>query len=279
MRLLPVALLMWVAGGVCSTVAVADEPSQASAGNVNRPSDRLMLSANGSTLTDTSGGGGGSVHWLHEMNAGTLIGAGVDYQTIADSHWTYGALRGALIRTGQANARWAFYGDIRQGSGSDVGDSFTYSIVAAGIAYTMAGGLSLQLDDQQIDVDTTHGNLPKLSLGYLWNPRLLTGVSYAHSVSGNLGTDLVSARIDYYGRSLNLLAGGAYGDAAPAVLNLPIGVAQPGRTLREVFVGLSKPFSRAEVMLVTDYQELAGSERVTLTLTYTIHLRPRSEPK
>ena len=51
---------------------------------------------------------------------------------------------------------------------------------------------SVQLEARQIDIDTTHGNLPKLGLTYLWTPRLLTNVSYAHSVGGNLGTELTS---------------------------------------------------------------------------------------
>ena len=37
----------------------------------------------------------------------------------------------------------------------------------------------------------------------LWTPRLQTTVSYADSVGGNLGTELGTARMDYYGQSVH----------------------------------------------------------------------------
>ena len=48
--------------------------------------------------------------------------------------------------------------------------------------------------------------------------------------------------------------------------------AQPGSTLREVFVGASKTLARSEVTLVADHLELAGIKRETLTLTYIFDL-------
>ena len=68
-----------------------------------------------------------------------------------------------------------------------------------GLSQNLTKKFSVQLEGRQIDIDTTHGNLPKLSLTYLWSPRLLSNISYARSVGGNLGTELTAARIDYYG--------------------------------------------------------------------------------
>jgi len=61
-------------------------------------------------------------------------------------------------------------------------------------------------------------NLPKIGLTYLWGPRLPDRVAYQHSVSGNPGTNLGIIRVDVYGKPLNWLAGGAYGQGAPAVV-------------------------------------------------------------
>lgn len=280
MKLLP-AFCVWLVGtfGV-PVAATAEVPAPAPAAPVaERPDDRLIFSVQGSSLEAASDGGGGAVRWLHNVNAGTMIGAGVDYQTIADSHWTFASLSGSVTVGERSDARWTFYGEIQQGSGRDDGGSFDYSVFSGGVFRTLTSRLTLQLDDQQIDIDTTHGNLPKLGLSYLWNPKLLTSISYMHSVSGNLGTELGSARIDYFGKALNFLVGGAYGKASPAVVDLQTGAVFLGSDLKEVFVGLSKPFSRAELMLVADYLDLEGIERVTLTLNCTIHLRARNQAR
>lgn len=279
MKLVVATSVVWLGASFSLGLATADEPSQATATPVQLPDDRLMFTANGSTLSQASGGGGAGVRWLHNVSAGALISAGAEYQTIADSHWTYGSLTGALTRGGGSSPRWSLYGEIHQGAGSTAGDSFTYSVAVAGIDHSLTNALSLQVEDRHIDIDRTHGNLPKLGISYLWNPRLLTSVSYANSVSGNLGTELVSGRIDYYGQGFNALAGGAFGDAAPAVVNLQTGLLLPEPSLKQVFVGFAKPFSRVELMAVADYLDLDGTERWTLTVSCTVHLRARTEPR
>lgn len=272
---LPATLFVFVAGTICPLLAAAEAPAPLPAERVHQPDDRLILSASGSTLTGASGGGGGAVNWLRDVSPGTLVGVGVEYQTIADAHWTFGSLRGALTLARDSNAPLTLWGEVHQGSGRIDVDSFRYSVGALGISRKLTGGLSLQLEGRQIDIDTTHGNLPKLGLSYVWNPRLLTSVSYAYSVGGNLGTELFATRVDYYGPNFNVLAGGGAGQADPAVVNLQGGTTLPGRTIKQVFLGTAKPFGRAEWMLVGDYLDLAGSERVTLTLSCTIHLRAR----
>ena len=114
---------------------------------------------------------------------------------------------------------------------------------------------SAVLETRQIEIDTTHGNLPKLGLSYLWTPRVLTTVAYAQSVGGNLGTELTSVRIDYYG-NVTLTAGGAWGQADPSVVNVTPGLSLPAQDTRQGFVGIGKTFSRGEILLLGDYLEL-----------------------
>jgi hypothetical protein len=48
----------------------------------------------------------------------------------------------------------------------------------------------------------------------------------------------------------------------------------PDTSLREVFVGVSKPIQRGELLAVADYLDLgAGNERATLTISYSMPLR------
>jgi len=105
-------------------------------------------------------------------------------------------------------------------------------------------------------------------------PRLLTNISYAHSISGNLGTRLGFVRIDYYGKSANFIIGGAGGKASPDIVDLH-GLFTPGATLREGFIGVGKPLKNTDLTLLGDYIKLGQTERVTVTLNCTVHLRGR----
>jgi hypothetical protein len=244
--------------------------------------DRLLFSADGATLSKGSGGGGGSMGWLHNFSADSLFGAAAEYQTIANAHWTFGSLS-ASTTMGPANGRLSLYGEVHEGRG-DIGAfgglrRFDYSIVAAGLIRTFGPHFSMLLEDRQIDIDTTHGNLPKVGATVLWGPRLQTAVGYQHSVSGNLGTNIGSLRIDAYAKPLNWLVGGAFGQASPAVVNLQTGIAQPGSTLKEVFLGASKPRARSELTVVADYLDLAGIKRATLTVSYIFDLGASGKPK
>ena len=133
----------------------------------------------------------------------------------------------------------------------------------------------MQVEDRQIDVDTTHGNLPKVSATYAWTPALQTSIAYANSVSGNLGTKLVTVRLDGFSEPWNWFIGGAGGKASPEVVNLKTGVVQPGNTLREGFVGVGTPLGRAKLTLVADYLDLGGTRRFTLTANYLVDLGRR----
>ena len=240
--------------------------------------ERLVLSTNGSRLTGGSGGGGGSVTWLRNIDSGAVIGAGAEYQQIANAHWTTGTVSGSLA-LGQGNVTTHLYAEVHEGPG-DIGmRAFHYSLAVAGVLSTLTLRLSVQLEERRIDIDTSHGNLPKLGLSFRVTPQLLASVSYADSVGGNLGTKLATLRIDYYGKSFSAIVGAAGGYAAPSVLNLLGQVVRPSPTLTEGFVGIGKPFARTEWLLLGDYQDLAGFKRTTITLVCTVHLRARGQPQ
>jgi hypothetical protein len=145
--------------------------------------------------------------------------------------------------------------------------------VLVGASRPLTGDLSLQLEDRRVDIDTSHGNLPKIGFSYAWTPQFHSSLGYAQSAGGNLGTKIGSVRIDYFGARTSFLAGVAAGKAAPAVLNLETGTIAPGPSLKEAFAGFSAPYGRTNLQLVIDYVKLAATERVTLTLTCTLPVR------
>jgi hypothetical protein len=235
--------------------------------------DRIAVSGDGATLTGTDGGGGGSLGWLHNFNADTLAGVGVEHQVLGNARWTFGSLNGSWS-TGAGNQRYSFYGEAHEGAGDDP-KPFKYGIEALGVYGTYFHKLSVQLEDKQVDVEKTHGNLPKLGVAYLLNPHMQASASYSYSTGGNLGTRLAALRLDYYLPAVNLFAGYSFGQAAPAIiLNFQADSVIPGAQLHEGYVGLSKPLPhlRSELTLVADYQDLSGNKHFIGTLSYIFHV-------
>jgi len=237
--------------------------------------DRLLFSADGATLTGGSGGGGASALWSHTFAPQDVLSAGAEYQQIANAHWTTGVLSGSL-GLGSGTPATALYGEAHEGAGDIAQRGFHYSVLVAGLLNTPAQWLTVQLEERRIDVDTSHGNLPKLTLSFHVAKPLLVSVSYADTLGGNLGTRLTTLRVDYAGQALNALAGAAGGRAAPAVLNLLGQIVQPSPKLTEFFAGVGRSFGRSDWQLLADYQDLEGFKRTTITLLCTLHLDGRS---
>lgn len=258
-----------------SIAASSLSPLRAAAAEIDaRPPDRLTLSAYSSRLIDVDNGGGGSLNWLHYFTPGAILGLGAEHQFIADAKLTFGSVRGALSH-GEAASRFTVFGEANYGSGDDSGRGFDYGVAALGLNRALTQKLSVEIEGRQIDIDKSHGNLPKLGLNYVLTPHLLSYVSYAHSVGGNLGTELTSARLDYYGRRVTMKIGGSAGRADPSVLVLQPGITLPAAKSRQGFVGIGKSFSRGEVQLLGDYLKTGDSKKVTLTLSFTAYLGSR----
>jgi len=272
------AITVCLAPGVLSCqVATAQQPP-APTGAAAAMDQRLVLSTDGSTLSGGSGGGGGSATWVGSITTDAVIGAGADYQQIASAHWTTGVLSGSL-GLGPADHKTHLYAEAHEGSGDIGTHAFHYSLAVAGVLGALTPRLSVQLEERRIDIDTSHGNLPKLGLSLRVTAQLLASVSYAYSLGGNLGTKLTTLRLDYSGQSLSALAGAAWGPAAPAVFDLFGQVVRPGPTLSEGFVGIGKPVGHTDWLLVGDYQDVGGTRRTSVTLACTVHLRARGQPK
>ncbi len=256
------------ATGASIWILVLIAPSAAAATSTSV--DRIALTGDGATLRGTSGGGGGSVNWLHNFDPDSLLTLGGEHQKLATAHWNFGSLSGAVTKA-LGDGRYTFSGEVHEGSGKDGIHPFRYHIEAAGVTGTYFHRLSAMFEYRYIDVETTHGHLPKFQLSYLWTPHWQTTASYAVSAGGNLGTRLTSMRIDHYSPVVNLLAGGIYGQASATILNVFIPV--PGNILREGYVGASKTFARrTDVTLTGDFQNLSGTKRTTVTLGFVFRL-------
>lgn len=261
----------------CARQVAAVDPSQQPPAPASTVEDRLLFGANGAWLTGGSGGGGASALWSHTFAPQDVINLGAEYQQVANAHWTNGILSGSF-ELGSGTPAPAVYFDAHEGAGDIALRSFKYSVVAVGLLGAPTDWLTLQLEERRIDVDTSHGNLPKLGLSFRVAKPLLLSASYAATAGGNLGTRLGSLRIDYVGKAVTALAGAARGPVAPAVINLPGQIGQPAPWLTELFVGAGRSFGRTEWQLLADYQDIEGFKRTTISLLCTLHLEQRTRP-
>jgi len=94
---------------VAAAVASVLAPARALHAAPSTVDDRIALSAQGSSLTGTGGGGGASAAWLHNFDADTLAGVAAEYQALSVSHWAFASLNGAIYR-GPGDQRYTFYG-------------------------------------------------------------------------------------------------------------------------------------------------------------------------
>lgn len=242
-----------------------------------QPDNRLILSADGESLTGTNGGEGGSINYLGQLSAQALLGVGAEYQRLAGANWEFASFMGSYGNAFATDWHWGVHGEAHEGTGRSAsalgGSTFDYAIEAAGGGLTLPVGLSFDLEERQIDVQTSHGSLPKLTLVQPFGRHLLTTLAYAHSVGGNLDTSYGLARVDVFGPGYSLIAGGSLGHVTPAVINIQGLFLAEARHLSEVFLGVTKTIAHVDLTLLGDHQDLEGIKRVTLTLNITVHLR------
>jgi len=268
------ALAIFLAAAECSGRSATAEPPPAPPGSA--ADARLVVSGDAEALSGAGGrdrGGGGSVLGLFSFNSEMVLGAGAEYQQIANAHWTTGTLSGSF-GLGLDTPDTQIYAEVHEGGGNTGVHPFRYSVAAIGVLTPWTPETSVQIEARRIDVDTSHGNLPKLSLISLATPNLLATVSYVLSVGGNLGTRLGSARLDYVSNGFRAVAGAAGGRVAPVVVNLAgqLEGTGPSLSLAEGFLGVGMPFGRTEWLLLGDFQDISGTKHTTITLVCTVHL-------
>lgn len=267
--------ISWLVAALSGAEAAAVDPPSPSPTPAALPDQRLVFSTNGSTLTGGSGGGGASAAWVGSIGPDAVFGVGAEYQQIANAHWTTGNFSGSLRLPGQLKTH--LYVEAHEGAGDIGNHPFHYTVASGGLLGQLTPEVTLQLEERYIDIDTSHGSLPKLGLTYRITLQLSATASFAKSFGGNLGTRLVMGRVDYIGTRFSALAGLAGGPAAPAVLNLQGAVISPGPQLHEGFAGIGRPFGRTDWLLIGDYQDVGGTKRTSIALTCTVHLQAHAQ--
>jgi hypothetical protein len=283
LRSLPACCLTLIGSGICLAQQVggaANTPAPAApaapvpvaASTAWQPDNRLILSGDASTLTGTNGGDGGSATYLQQLSPDALVGVAAEYQSLYTANWAFGSLSAAFSHALTANTRWSAHAEIHEGEGHSAGQRFDYGIEALGVGSSLPAGFAVDLEERQIDVATSHGSLPKVTLSKGWGTHWLTTVAYAYSYGGNLDTRFALARVDFYSGFVNLLAGGSLGHVNPVVVNIDGVLQAQTRRLNEEFAGVTKSWGRFELTALGDEINLEGSRHFIGTLSATLHL-------
>ena len=200
-------------------------------------------------------GSGGRVDYAYSLvdgNGVTLAAAGYE---LAGSRWAYGEVGGWLA----LGSRWVLSGGGSLGSGERGRESFGYERYGLGLALE-----AIEERAGCVGGGSTRGSLLAPRAGAPLSPRLTVEVHRSESLSGNLDSDFTGLRLDGAGSRFGWLAGGGAGRSRPEILDL-VGSAA-STDLREIFAGVRVPVSGSQLVLVVDYLDLDGVDRLTVTL-------------
>lgn len=218
--------------------------------------------------TDGDGGEGAaaSVDWIHSSD-GRVVSLGLTHKSVGNADWTLGRFGAAL----DVQPRLQLAGEIELGPAEFAGTEDTYCRIVTQLTITASEQLFLGLEDQYFDVERTHGHLFSAKLAYLPIRALAVEARVSHSGGGNLGTRLVSGRVDYFAR-LHLLAGAAHGRSTPDVFDVSTG---SGNDLRQYFAGIGFPVVGNELTLMSEWLELGDTRQQITTLVISVPLTAR----
>jgi len=217
---------------------------------------------------DDSGVGGeaASIDWVHSQDA-LIVDLGLTHKSIGNAEWTVGRLGAAF----DIAPRLKLSGEVECGPAEWDGVDDIYFRALAQLTFTASDRLFLAFDDQYFDVERSHGHLLSAKLAYLPVRALALETRFSQSAGGNLDTQLVSARLDYFAK-LHPFAGAARGRSAPGVFEVATG---SGDDLRQFFFGIGIPVAGSELTLMSEWLELGDARQQIITLILAVPLTAR----
>lgn len=213
--------------------------------------DRLQ----GSAATESS-----QVEWIQRYADG-FLSLGASRFEIGDSRWSIVEVGGGL----RVGPRWLLEGGVSDGNGETGDAPFSHRLVRGSATRVFGRRGHLKLENLYVDVDRVHGSLARLSAGVRPLARLGYELAYSRSLSGNLGTELWTHRLDLDFREARLFAGVTEGDAAPETLSL-VGTGDRGGPSTELFVGGAASLGRQELILSASRLRSGAVRRDTVVL-------------
>ena len=273
MKFLPFLLLCCCTGVVAARPLPQNNTTTGDKREVNGVQSESISSDNSLAIDgewdhypSASGGGGGSVDWIHSAGRGTIYTLGIASYAIGGSQWTYG--RGGA--SFHPSRRIFVHSQASLGGGQSPDKSFAYQIYQADVAYEAAKWALPKIEEQYIRVGSTRGNL--LRIGALLVPSTSTSfdLEYGRSVSGNLNTSFTSVRLDHSLGRMRIFTGLVIGEANPAIFNVSVGGSVPAQNIREVFFGLVYYMSRYEFGPRADYLNLGGNSHTIIAFSFKI---------
>ena len=207
-----------------------------------------------------------SIDWVHARDE-LIVSGGLTHKSIGAAEWTVGRLGAAV----DVAPRLKLSGEVEWGPAQWDGVNDTTFRALAQLTYIASDRLFLAFDDQYFDVERSHGHLLSAKLTYLPVRALALETRFSQSAGGNLDTQLVSARLDYFAK-LHPFAGAARGRSSPGVFEVATG---SGDDLRQFFFGIGIPVAGSELTLMSEWLELGDARQQITTLILAVPLTAR----
>ena len=222
---------------------------------------------------DTSGGATGrnvSLDWIRVLEKqDAFFSGGFSSFWAPASHWSFGKGSAAF----RPADKFILEGQARIGAGHTGNTSFPYRVFNGTLTYQSFSRLHLRFGTEQIRIAETHGNIVKPGVTLLVSRLVAADMTYAGSVSGNVGTAYLAGRIDVAAQPAGFFGGVAAGHTTPEVFDLHVGMPPTQQSLWEGYFGVRLEVWRAEWNVVSDFTSVGETRKRAVTLSVKVPLK------
>ena len=251
-----------------SALIATSLPAAGSDGSSSAGPDMLVFTT-GLDHYQTGGlGSNGSLDWIRHSRGSEIYTIGFGVFSNPASHWSFG--RFGAVRP--LNPKVSLQAEATVGAGGDAAGRFGYQIYEGELSYKCSRVLYVRAGDKFLSISDTHGHLLRSGIDLFPVRNLQAHVTYAHSASGNLGTQYVSSGLDLQLRKLAFVAGYSGGDVVPQNQDLLSQTISRGQVFHDAFFGIGLRVSKSELHIAYDVL-IGNSQRQSVVIAWKIPLQ------
>ena len=251
-----------------ATVSVAAPPEGDS--SAASSDNSILVAASADRFSSGDLGLNASLDWIHHFASRTgvqrthTLGAAV--YSAGDSRWSFAKLGAAYPLIDYLTVQ----GQASVGGGKTAGQGFGYQVYDSSVSAKADPRAYFRLGHQFYQIAGSRSHLLKPGLVLVPTHQVQADLTYARSVSGNIGSRFFSGRIDFSTRTIDWLGGFSSGDSTPENLNLEIGSTPRTQRFRDVFMGASFRLPQSVLTVMADFLDTQPGNRSRLTIAWKV---------
>src|SRR5689334_13151466 len=259
-------LMICVLTATTASVAAPPEDNSSAVSSDNS----ILVTASADRFNSGDLGSNASLDWIHHFASRPGLQRthtlGVAAFSAGDSRWSFAKLGAAYSLSDSITVQ----GQASVGGGKAAGEGFGYQVYDSSVSAKVDPRAYIRLGHQFYQIAGSRSHLLKPGLVLVPTHRVQADLTYARSVSGNIGSQFFSARIDFSTRTIDWLGGFSAGDSTPANLNLEIGSTSHTQNFRDVFMGASFRLPQSVLTVMADFLDTQPGNRSRLTIAWKV---------